>query len=227
MVLSLCLWAACIDYFYTCSTLLSLQDLDPRSQLFFHGGLGAQLTDVCRCISSSYAVGIKLCFILHSNVAPGCEGRWHWLWIVDWIFGGVETKYDWPSCLQSLFYGTHLFLMTLVNSWILKDALNLCALRDRGIDAVLNCARDDCRELKLRMGTVQTLSFHRHSCLQRWSWDCLLQTTEVLAQGWFEIRRCGLKLMAGARDERGLILGMPQWGWHRAELSSKLDMASD
>lgn len=120
MVLSLCLWAACIDYFYTCSTLLSLQDLDPRSQLFFHGGLGAQLTDVCRWISSSYAVGIKLCFILHSNVAPGCEGRWHWLWIVDWIFGGVETKYDWPSCLQSLFYGTHLFLMTLVNSWILN-----------------------------------------------------------------------------------------------------------
>ena len=167
------------------------------------------------------------CAVLHSNVAPGCEGRWHWLWVVDWIFGGVETNYDWPSCLQSLFYGTHLFLMTLVNSWIPKDALNLCALRDRGIDAVLNCARDDCRELKLRMGTVQTLSFHRHSCLQRWSWDCLLQTTEVLAQGWFEIRRCGLKLMAGARDERGLILGMPQWGWHRAELSSKLDMASD
>ncbi|CAK9036006.1 unnamed protein product [Durusdinium trenchii] len=30
--------------------------------------------------------------------------------------------------------------------WIgsLEDALNLCALRDRGIDAVLNCARDDC-----------------------------------------------------------------------------------
>ena len=31
---------------------------------------------------------------------------------------------------------------------ILEDALNLCALRDRGIDAVLNCARDDCEGLR-------------------------------------------------------------------------------
>ena len=34
-----------------------------------------------------------------------------------------------------------------MSCFLLEDALNLCALRDRGIDAVLNCARDDCPAL--------------------------------------------------------------------------------
>ncbi len=48
----------------------------------------------CLPVDLYFALLLESNFVSNSNlktmVAPGCEGRWHWLWIVDWIFGGVD-----------------------------------------------------------------------------------------------------------------------------------------
>eukprot|EP00490_Sorites_sp_Unknown_P005440 CAMPEP_0114643062 /NCGR_PEP_ID=MMETSP0191-20121206/3169_1 /TAXON_ID=126664 /ORGANISM="Sorites sp." /LENGTH=268 /DNA_ID=CAMNT_0001855303 /DNA_START=45 /DNA_END=848 /DNA_ORIENTATION=+ len=69
--------------------------------------------------------------------------------------------------------------------WIgsLEDALNLCALRDRGIDAVLNCARDDCE--------AEIACFRPQRCQRRARAHTRNASMgmEALGSGWLGLRR--------------------------------------
>lgn len=70
--------------------------------------------------------------------------------------------------------------------WIgsLEDALNLCALRDRGIDAVLNCARDDCE--------AEIACFKPQRCQRRaraHTRNASMGMEASLGAGWLGLRR--------------------------------------
>eukprot|EP00435_Cladocopium_sp_Y103_P000953 s438_g1.t1 len=66
----------------------------------------------------------------------------------------------------------------------LEDALNLCALRDRGIDAVLNCARDDCE--------AEIACFKPQRCQRRaraHTRNASMGMEASLGAGWLGLRR--------------------------------------